>query len=297
MSIPMETIINQSAVKSRQSAVSDETLTDSGFYWREKNGVKVLICRALEEKGFVNGFSTRLGGVSDFPTNSLNLSGLDIDSAENVAENRRRFLAVLGGDFQIASAWQTHSADVRVVENLEDAKDGNGKFDALISNLENVLVGVKTADCVPVLIGDVRTKSFAAIHAGWRGTVDSIVVKAIEKMREIYGTNAKNLICAIGAAATCQNYEVGQDVIEAFEEKFSTCGKLFTPTREGHALVDLHRANKEQLESVGVLPESIFTTPFCTMERTDLFFSYRVERKLYGKTGRLMSVIGLKNIT
>lgn len=295
MSIPMETIINQSAVKSRQSAASDETLTDSGFYWREKNGVKILVCQPLEEKGFVNGFSTRLGGVSDFPKDSLNLSGLDIDSAENVAENRRRFLAVLGGDFQIASAWQTHSADVRVVENLETVKDGNGKFDALVSNLEKILVGVKTADCVPVLIGDVRTKSFAAIHAGWRGTVDSIVVKAIEKMREIYGTNAKDLICAIGAAATCQNYEVGQDVIDAFEKKFSTNGELFTPTREGHALVDLHRANKEQLESVGVLPENIFTAPFCTMERTDLFFSYRVERKIYGKTGRLMSVIGLKN--
>ena len=295
MSIPMETIINQSAVKSRQSAASDETLTDSGFYWREKNGVKILVCQPLEEKGFVNGFSTRLGGVSDFPKDSLNLSGLDIDSAENVAENRRRFLAVLGGDFQIASAWQTHSADVRVVENLETVKDGNGKFDALVSNLEKILVGVKTADCVPVLIGDVRTKSFAAIHAGWRGTVDSIVVKAIEKMREIYGTNAKDLICAIGAAATCQNYEVGQDVIDAFEKKFSTNGELFTLTREGHALVDLHRANKEQLESVGVLPENIFTAPFCTMERTDLFFSYRVERKIYGKTGRLMSVIGLKN--
>ena len=295
MSIPMETITTKNSDSKLQIPdLTVETLADKGFYWREKNGVKVLICRPLEENGFVNGFSTRLGGVSDFPKDSLNLSGLDIDSAENVAENRRRFLDALGIDFQIASAWQTHSADVRVVQNLDDVKDGNQKFDALISNLENVLIGVKTADCVPVLIGDVRTKSFAAIHAGWRGTVDSIVVKAFEKMREIYGVNAKDLICAIGAAATCENYEVGQDVIDAFEKKFSTGGKLFTPTREGHALIDLHRANREQLESVGVSPENIFTAPFCTMDRTDLFFSYRVERRLYGKTGRLMSVIGLK---
>lgn len=293
----METITaaKNSDSKFQISDLTDETLADNGFYWREKNGVKILVCRRLEEKGFVNGFSTRGGGVSDFPKDSLNLSGLDIDSAENVLENRRRFLAALGGDFQIASAWQTHGADVRVIENLEDTSDGNQKFDALVSNLKNVLVGVKTADCVPVLIGDVKTKAFAAIHAGWRGTVNSIVVKAIEKMREVYGTNAKDLICAIGAAATCKNYEVGKDVIDAFEEKFSTGGKLFTPTREGHALVDLHLANKEQLTNVGVLPENIFTVPFCTMERTDLFFSYRVERKLYGKTGRLMSVIGLKN--
>ena len=300
MSIPMETITAAKTPDSRFQVpdLTDKTLADSGFYWREKNGVKVLICRPLEEKGFVNGFSTRGGGVSDFPKDALNLSGSDIDSAANVAENRRRLLDVLDdskSNFRIASAWQTHGADVRVVANLEDAEDGSGQFDAIISNSGKVLVAVKTADCVPILIGDVKTKSFTAIHAGWRGTAASIVVKTVEKLREIYGTNAKDLVCAIGAAATGRNYEVGQDVINAFSEKFSTCGKLFTPTRERHALVDLHLANQEQLESVGVLSENIFTAPFCTMERTDLFFSYRVERPIYGKTGRLLSVIGLKN--
>ena len=255
--------------------------------------MRVLVCRPLEEKGFLNGFSTRLGGVSDFPKNSLNLAGYDEDSAENIEENRRRFLHVFDGDFRLASCWQIHSADVRIVKNFDDAKDGNYKMDALVSDVTRVLLGVKIADCVPVLIGDTKTKAFAALHAGWRGTVNSIVKNAVEKMRENYGTNAKDLICAIGAAACGRNYEVGQDVIDAFAEKFSTCGKLFTKTREGHALVDLHLANKTQILSIGVLPENIFIAPLCTMERTDLFFSYRVERKLHGKTGRLMSVIGL----
>jgi len=233
-------------------------------------------------------------GISPFPEKSLNLAGFDEDSKENIAENRQRFLRVFGGDYALATVWQTHSADVRIIKTLEDAKDDSQKFDALVCNLKKVLVGVKTADCVPVLLGDTKTKAFAAVHAGWRGTVNSIVVKAIETMRENYGTNAKDLICAIGPAATCKNYEVGAEVIEAFEKNFSTCGNLFRKTREGHALVDLHLANKEQLLSVGVLPENIFTAPFCTMERTDLFFSYRVEKKLHGKTGRLLSVIGLK---
>ena len=295
MSIPMEIIIKQqSTISSQRSEITDETLTDSGFYWREKNGVKILVCRRLEEEGFVGGFSTRLGGVSPFPENSLNLSGLDIDSAENLAENRKRFLEVFCGDYALASSWQTHGADVRIVKNLDDAKNGNQKSDALISNLENVLVGVKTADCVPVLLGDKRTKAFAAIHAGWRGTADSIVKNTFKRMRQIYGTNAEDLICAIGPAASGKNYEVGQDVINAFESNFSTCGNLFIKTREGHALVDLHLANKTETSSIGVLPENIFIVPLCTMERTDLFFSYRVEKKLYGKTGRLMSVIGLK---
>ncbi len=296
MSIPMEIItdsIQDSEFKIQD--LSDETLADKGFYWREKNGVKVLICRPLEEAGFVNGFSTRVGGVSDFPNNALNLSGLDIDSAANLAENRRRFLDVLGGDFPIASAWQTHGANVKIVENLREVEDDGRKYDALISDLEKVLVGVKTADCVPILIGDPQTKAFAAIHAGWRGTAVSIVVRAIEKLREVYGAKTENLICAIGAAATGKNYEVGTDVIEIFTSNFADGAELFTATRDGHALIDLHRANKNQLESVGIAPENIFTAPFCTMERTDLFFSYRVESRIYQKTGRLLSVIGLKN--
>ncbi len=226
------------------------------------------------------------------PENDLNLSGFDDDSEENILENRRRFLDVFGGDYTLSTAWQVHGIDVKTVGNLADAKDGNARFDALVSNLPDILVGVKTADCVPVLIGDTKTKSFAAVHAGWRGTVHSIVARAVEKMRAAYGANPKDLICAIGPAAVC-NYEIGQDVIDAFGENFPDGSRhLFTPTRDGHALVDLHRANFEQLTTIGVSPENIYTAPFCTLERTDLFFSYRKEKRLYGKTGRLLSVIG-----
>ena len=296
----METIISpESRVQSPESEdqrpkSENEILAENGFYWREKDGVKVLVCRPLEEKGFVNGFSTRLGGVSPFPKNDLNLAGFGVDTECNINENRKRFLSVFDAGFLLATVWQVHSDKIQILKDefellLEE------EADALISNISEVLVGVKTADCVPILLGDTKTKAFAAVHAGWRGTANSIVKNAVENMRKTYGTNAKNLICAIGAAASVKNYEVGQDVIDAFAEKFSTCGKLFK-TREGHALIDLHLANKEQLLSVGVLPENIFTAPLCTMERTDLFFSYRVEKKLYGKTGRLMSVIGLRKI-
>lgn len=276
------------------SEISVETLADFGFYWRERNGVKVLICRTLEENGFVNGFSTRSGGVSKFPANDLNLAGFGEDSDENIFENRRRFLEIFGSDFTLATVRQVHGDAVKVVKNLTEARDGEGKFDALASNLPNVLAGVKTADCVPILIGDRKTKSFAAVHAGWRGTVESIVKKSIEKMCVEFSAEPENLICAIGAAATCKNYEIGRDVIDAFREKFSDSEKFFTATRPNHALVDLHLANTEQLVSIGVLPENIYVAPFCTIERTDLFFSYRKEKKLYGKTGRLMSVVGLK---
>jgi polyphenol oxidase len=295
--MPMETIISQksepfASANGLNFAAENQILAENGFYWRESGGVKVLVNRALEEKGFTNGFSTRLGGVSDFPENSLNLAGYDEDSTENITENRRRFLNVFDGDFKIASVWQIHSADVRVIKDLADADDGEYKMDAIVSDVKGVLLGAKTADCVPVLLGDPQTKAFAAIHAGWRGTVNSIVLNAIEKMRENYGTNPQDLIAAIGPAATCQNYEIGQDVIDEFHANFPNSEHLFTSTKENHALIDLHTANKEQLLSVGVLSENICVAPLCTMERTDLFFSYRREKKLYGKTGRLMSVIG-----
>ena len=301
MSTPIETIIShQSAVSSQQSAdlkpnSEEQILAENGFYWREKDGVKVLVCKKLEENGFVNGFSTRLGGVSPFPENSLNLAGFDEDSDENIFENRRRFLDIFAESYRFTSVWQIHSDLVKVVATKEDIENTEEKFDALTSNLENLLIGVKTADCVPVLLGDSKTGAYSAIHAGWRGTVESIVVKAIEKMKTNFGTHSEDLVCAIGPAATCENYEIGQDVIDAFAKNFPDYGHLFQKTREGHAKIDLHLANKEQLLSVGVKLENIDVAPFCTMERTDLFFSYRVEKRKFGKTGRLMSVIGRKN--
>ncbi|HEV8593856.1 MAG TPA: laccase domain-containing protein, partial [Pyrinomonadaceae bacterium] len=119
-----------------------------------------------------------------------------------------------------------------------------------------------------------------------------IVVKAVETMKATFDVDPANLIAAIGPAAGCENYEIGIEVIEAFNKNFDSAKKYFRETRPGHALIDLHLANKDQLIAAGVRQENIFTAPFCTMERPDLFFSYRLEKSRYGKTGRLMSVIG-----
>ncbi len=249
----------------------------------------MLISRRLEAAGFVNGFSTRLGGVSPFPENSLNLAGFDEDAAENILENRRRLLNFFEGEFRLATAWQVHGDTVKVVRTDSDVESSEDRADALVSSLSGVLVGVKTADCVPILIGDPITGAFASVHAGWRGTARSIAAKTVMKMAEIFGSNPNELIAAIGPAACGKNYEIGQEVIDEFGENSET---YFTPTRPGHALVDLHMANRDQLIAAGVRSESVSIAPFCTMERTDLFFSYRIEKKKYGRTGRLLSVIG-----
>ena len=252
----------------------------------------MLVCRELEQRGFLNGFSTRLGGLSPFPSGDLNLAGFDEDDHENIAENRRRFLSLFSDNIRLATVWQVHGDTVKHVANEDDIYQSEERADALVSDLQNLLVGVKTADCVPVLIGDPRTGAYASVHAGWRGTVRSIAAKAAKKLTEVYGSDPADLICAIGPAACGKNYEIGTDVIEAFKENFANSEKYFTPTREGHALVDLHQANRDQLTSIGVPNNQIFTAPFCTMERRDLFFSYRLEKQKLGKTGRLLSVVG-----
>ena len=282
--------------------ITTETeLESAGFYWRETDGVRALVCAALEQDGFTNGFSTRVGGVSPMPPNpgsALNLAGFNEDAAENIVENRRRFLKLFAGEWSLAGCWQVHGANIRVVANATDAQPApfasgdDDRCDALVSNSQDVLVCVKTADCVPVLIGDPATGAFAAVHAGWRGTLASIVTHALERMAQEYGARAQDLRVAIGPAAGACCYEVGSEVIDAFQERFPDSEELFTPTREGHARVDLVKANRDQLVSMGVVAERIHTSPLCTMCRTDLFFSYRREKRVQGKVGRLMAVIG-----
>jgi YfiH family protein len=286
MSIPMEMITSD---------------TDSAdFYWRERDPVRALVCAPLEQDGFTNAFSTRLGGVSPMPQAALNLAGFNEDDAENIYENRRRFLKLFDGQWTLAGCWQVHGADVRVVHNRQEAQPKPGVLgddeycDALVSKTPGILLTVKTADCVPVLIGDAKTGAFAAVHAGWRGTSSSIVMKAIKQLETEYGASVSNLRVAIGPAANTCCYEVGNDVIEKFKERFVSSEHLFTPTRTGHARIDLHTANRDQLIAAGVQPERIHLAPFCTMDRNDLFFSYRREKSLHGRVGRLMSVIGRK---
>ena len=279
--------------------ITNETeLALSGFYWREVEGVRALVCAPLEEEGFANAFSTRLGGVSPMPQDALNLAGFDDDAAENIYENRRRFLKLFAGDWTLAACWQVHGANVRVVKSVEDAREPldslgeSARCDALVTYAARVLLGVKTADCVPVILGDARTGACAAVHAGWRGTLNEIIPHTLQRMSAEYGTRAADVRATVGPAAGACCYEVGGEVIEAFRQKFTDADQLLTPTRENHARIDLQRANQEQLRAAGLSASRIHVAPLCTICRTDLFFSYRREKKIYGRTGRLMSVIG-----
>lgn len=270
-----------------------ESLARAGFSWRIRGEIRALVCRALETEGFTNAFSTRTGGCSPMPRDALNLAGFQDDAAENIYENRRRFLRLFDGEWTLASGWQVHGTEVRVLRSIADAQLSEVHCDALTTRVPGVLVAAKTADCVPVLLADPVTRVVAAVHAGWRGTLGRIVSRALDQMQEEYGTLPQNVAAAIGPAAGECCYEVGPEVVDAFLAGSASSSQFFTPTNGGRAIVGLQKINRDELIEAGVDPSRVYTAPLCTMCRTDLFFSYRREKRLYGRTGRLMSVIGI----
>lgn len=264
------------------------------FAFRQRGGVQLLVCEPLERLGFKNAFSTRLGGVSPLPADALSLGNFSQDERSNVAENRRRFLAALEADgWPLVTARQIHSADIRSVVDAADAMTEPQSGDALTANVARVMLAIQTADCMPILIADERTRAFAAVHAGWRGTLAGIVARTVERMQQQHGSRPEDLHAAFGPAICAEVFEVGAEVLQAFRDGYDYAEELFSklqPNGKGH--VNLNLANARQLVGAGVRNDRIYDSGLCTVLRNDLFFSYRLERGAEKPVGRLMGVIG-----
>ncbi len=154
-----------------------------------------------------------------------------------------------------------------------------------MSDESGVLLGIQTADCLPVLVVDRSRRAVAAFHAGWRGTWKRIVEKGVLAMQAEFGSDAEQLSAAIGPGIGSCCFEVGPELRKLFGDRFSYVDELFV--RDSH--LDLVEANRRQLLAAGVRPESIYINGDCTACRVDRYFSYRAER---GKTGRMLAVIG-----
>jgi polyphenol oxidase len=282
--------------------------------WTERKvrGIRILQVPALAKLPWlVHGFSTKLGGVSDQNGEKvLNLGFTDRDTRENVLENRRRFQSALGvSDLQLISLQQIHS-DVIHLFDAAPAEPCRG--DALATNRPGLLLGVQTADCVPILLVDRKKRAVAAVHAGWRGTLARIVVKAIGQMQMHFKTKPADLLAAIGPSIGGCCYEVGTEVAAQFLSQFAEAPDWFDEFRTGdepnpiqwlnmmppghqplpkNVLLDLRKANRAQLLGAGLRAPKIFVSDLCTACRRDLLFSYRKEG---AQSGRLLSVIGIR---
>lgn len=267
----------------------------------------------------MHGFSTRLGGASTcYGGRSLNLGLTPADSKDNVARNRALFLEALGaasegsgGTWPLVQLKQVHSA---VVHRVGAPPRGPLAGDGIITDTAGLLLAIKTADCAPVLVADVKRRVIGAFHAGWRGTASRIVEKGVGEMRRHFGSVPRDLRAAIGPSIRRCCYQVGPEVRAEFESQFSYSGELFeevfdadaihvrypmlflTARAPGHSELgpelhlDLVEANRRQLADAGLRAEHISVVEGCTACDTARFFSHRAE---FGKTGRLMAAIGM----
>jgi YfiH family protein len=240
---------------------------------------------------FRHGFTTRAGGVSAAPYDSLNLGGKWGDAPERVAENRRRLARAAGAPLFVAT--QVHGADIARVRAGDAPEDvARLRADGLCSDRPDVALAVFVADCVPALVADPRTGAFAAVHAGWRGTVAGVLPAAVRALEEHFGARPGDLRVALGPAIGPCCFEVGPEVVEAFERGISgarEAGVVLAPVAtDDKPRVDLKRANRLLLERAGVAPEAIDAGEECTSSDRARFFSYRRDR---GATGQHLAFI------
>jgi YfiH family protein len=307
-------VASTKTVTKKRSARQQRSAVEGNGAWAERveRGVRILQVAALAKLPWlVHGFSTRPGGVSELDgAKVLNLGFAEWDSRENVLENRCRFQSALGAkDLRLVALKQIHS-DVVQMFDAQPAQPCRG--DASVTNRAGLLLGIQTADCVPILLVDPKKRAVAAVHAGWRGTLQRIVVKAIGQMQMQFGTKPRDILAAIGPAIGGCCYEVGTEVAIQFQSQFAGAHEWFDEFRTGdepnpvqwlnmmppghqpppkNVLLDLRKANRAQLVEAGLRAQNIFVSELCTACRRDLFFSYRKEGAI---TGRLMAAVGIR---
>jgi len=240
-----------------------------------------LACRRFDQLGGVRfGLSSRQGGRSPFPL-GMNLSFNVGDSHENVVENRAQFFRSLGIDeSRVAFPLQCHSARVVRVRSAGSYDSS----DALITNDPQLFLAVTVADCVPIFVYDPVVRAVASIHAGWRGAELKIVPAALEAMKVEFNSRASDLIAFVGPSARVCCYEVGAEISEKFDARF-------TVQQKGKLFLDLKGIIHDQLRAHGILEENIEMSDLCTICNPDLFHSYRRDKE---RSGRMMGVIGLE---
>lgn len=258
----------------------------------------------------LHGFSKREGGVSTvYGGKSLNLGWTKEDDPAFVAENRRLLDDAAQGNarektqFQMVTLKQVHSAEILPIHKEDGAgeekwqtTDGKAlvEADGMVTDLPGLMLGVQTADCVPVLVADVSKRVVGAFHAGWRGTVGRIVERGIETMRLEFGSRPEDLVAAVGPSIGACCYAVGEEVRAGFESQFSYARELFRAMDGGRMHLDLWEANRRQLMEAGVSADRITMIGECTActvsDGKRKYFSHRAE---HGFTGRMMSVIGV----
>lgn len=261
-----------------------------------KNGVIYITFDKLDRAGVVHGFSTRIGGVSKGYLGSMNLSFHRGDDPDAVMENHRRFADAVGYDYRkLVFSDQVHKTDIYKVTEKDAGKGimrdtDIREIDGLMTNVPGIPLMTFYADCVPVFFYDPVKKVVAMNHSGWKGTVAKISRCMLSRLKKEYGTEASDLICAVGPSICKDCYEVSEDVAKQFMDAYTKAqvDEIVYDKGDGKYLLDLHRANYYNLVDSGVLPEKIDVTNICTCCNSDVLFSHRASHGLRGNLGAVI---------
>ncbi|SHI93130.1 conserved hypothetical protein [Malonomonas rubra DSM 5091] len=243
--------------------------------------------------GVVAGFSTRNGGVSRAPYNSLNLALNTDDLQASVDGNRSTFARAFDlQPHQLLTVKQVHGKDLLVLDqpNPDLTHFLSVEVDAILTNQPGIMIGVLVADCYPVLLWNKEGTAAAAVHVGWRGAADGILAKSVAAMQQHFGCQPEDLLAAIGPGIGAHKYEVDRPVRDAFRKGTGFWDEISSETRLGHWQLDIALSCRLQLEKVGLPINAIEQTAECTCCHPELFFSYRRDE---GQTGRQIGFIKL----
>ncbi len=231
---------------------------------------------------WIAGFSTRHGGISPAPFDSLNLGLSTQDERVNVLANRERLFGPVGVSLdRLAIAGQVHGTRICEVDRPGLYRG----FDGLVTRLPGLVLCLSAADCASVLLMDPVARIAGACHAGWRGVVGGIVEKTLALMKSL-GADPEVIRAYVSPCISVEHFEVGDEVARLFDSRYVMEG---TGERKPH--VDLKAAINGQLIAAGVPGKYCEISQYCTVEQGRHFFSYRAEQ---GKTGRLMGFIGMR---
>lgn len=247
--------------------------------------------------------STRLGGISESPFDSLNLALHVGDESTAVLANRKKFVQSLGFSVaDIVTPNQVHGEKIfRVDENYrgcgcENYADSIPETDALITNTPKLPLILCFADCVPIFFVDVENRAVGLAHGGWKGTLKKIAAKTLLKMQDEFGTQAADCLIGIAPSIGSCCYEVGGEVIDKCKAAFPKNFDELLIERDGKIFLDLWRANVLQLLELGVPEENIDVAGECTCCESSWYFSYRAaQKKSIDRTGRIAALIALKS--
>ncbi|WP_432799031.1 peptidoglycan editing factor PgeF [Poriferisphaera sp. WC338] len=270
------------------------------------NGLVTLHSSLLDEINITHAFTTRVGGVSPIPCDSLNLASpltATVDEVPRIAHNFRRLRAALNLERIIRMAVnQVHGHDIFIPDDKPTNPNCAPKADAIITHRSARMLTIRTADCLPILIANKQGDLIAAVHAGWRSLVAGIIPNTIHAMLSYHDSTSaqaspSDFIAAIGPAISAEHFEISQDVADQFIQN-NLAPAVITKPHWPKLHIDLMLAARIQLESFGLPSGQIDTSFPCSYANTDQFFSHRrdVTHNHLSTTGRHAAIIAIPSV-